>query len=33
MLTDFMHGSVQNRPPQDGYLHVSGDTVKWIDGP
>ena len=28
-----MHGSVQNRLPQDGCLHVSSDTAKWIDGP
>ena len=29
MLTDFMHGTIQNRQPEHGYnyLHVSGDTI------
>ena len=32
MLTDFMHGTIHNRWPEHGYLHVSGDTTQWIDG-
>ena len=31
-LTDFMHGSIQNSQPEQGYLYVSGDTMQWIDG-